>query len=176
MYCRAPTTAARETSPGNEEPASTSKVFGASGTERGAAGFTKILKPRGLAMHSFSPGIALPEHSWISGQVWNAARVLLSFPLGLIISVSFAATADAHSAPSGWLYPYQCCSGRDCQPVHGTAVKEGPEGYVVEITGEVIGYHDSRLKISPDGDFHLCMPPGSIRSRAICLFVPPRSF
>jgi hypothetical protein len=46
----------------------------------------------------------------------------------------------------------------------------------VEETGEVIGYQDSRLKPSPDGEFHLCLPSGRIRSRAICLFVPPRSF
>ncbi|MQW58648.1 hypothetical protein GHK59_21870 [Sinorhizobium meliloti] len=125
-------------------------------------------------MHSFSPGITHSERSWISGRVWNAARVLLSFPVTLIVYVP--AEADAHSAPSGWAYPYQCCSDRDCQPVHGAAVVEGPEGYVVEQTGEVIGYSDPRLKISPDDEFHLCMRPGSIRFRAICLFVPPRSF
>lgn len=127
-------------------------------------------------MHSFSPGIARSERSWISSQAWNPAGALLSFPLALLVGVSFAATADAHSAPSGWVYPYQCCSDRDCQPVHGAAVVEGPEGYVVEQTGEVIGYSDPRLKISPDDEYHLCMRPGSIRFRAICLFVPPRSF
>jgi hypothetical protein len=127
-------------------------------------------------MHSFSPVFDHGEQSEIFGHVWNAARLFLSVPLGLIVSMYFPTEAYAHSAPSGWFYPYQCCSDRDCQPVHGTAIKEGPEGYVVEKTGEVIGYHDPRLKISPDGDFHLCLPPGSMRARAICLFVPPRSF
>ena len=78
-------------------------------------------------------------------------------------------------APTGWAYPYQCCSDRDCQPVHGTEVTEGPDGYVIKGTGEVLPYSDPRLKDSPDGEFHLCAAPGK-RSAAICLFVPPRSF
>ncbi len=127
-------------------------------------------------MHSFSPKIGRSEHSWFSSQVWNAARVFLSVHLGLFVGMCFLVKADAHSAPSGWFYPYECCSDRDCQPVHGTAVRERPEGYLVQKTGEIIGYGDPRLKVSPDGDFHLCLPPGSIRARAICLFVPPRSF
>ncbi|WP_245451147.1 hypothetical protein [Borborobacter arsenicus] len=83
--------------------------------------------------------------------------------------------AWGHAAPSGWAYPYQCCSDRDCHPVHGH-VTEGPSGYVIEDTGEIVGYGDPRLKNSPDGEFHLCAPNGSAKPRAICLFVPPRSF
>jgi hypothetical protein len=127
-------------------------------------------------MHSFSSNTGHSEHSWFSCLMWNAARVFLSLPLGLFVSFCFPVKAVAHSAPSGWFYPYECCSDRDCQPVHGNAVRERREGYLVQKTGEIIGYRDPRLKVSPDGDFHLCLPPGSIRARAICLFVPPRSF
>lgn len=79
-------------------------------------------------------------------------------------------------APSGWLYPYQCCGDRDCQPIHGARVAEGPQGYVLQDTGETIGYRDSRVKNSPDGEFHLCIVKTQAASRTRCLFVPPRSY
>lgn len=105
----------------------------------------------------------------------GSMRVLrLALSLAAVLSGT-AFPSSAHMAPTGWAYPYQCCSDRDCQPVHGTEVTEGPDGYLIEETGEVLGYSDPRLKVSPDGEFHLCAAPGK-RSAAICLFVPPRSF
>lgn len=105
----------------------------------------------------------------------GSTRVLrLALSLAAVLSGT-AFPSSAHMAPTGWAYPYQCCSDRDCQPVHGTEVTEGPDGYLIEETGEVLGYSDPRLKVSPDGEFHLCAAPGK-RSAAICLFVPPRSF
>lgn len=85
-------------------------------------------------------------------------------------------TAGAHLAPSGWVYPVQCCSNRDCEPVHDARIIEGPQGYVVQDSGEIIGYRDERVKKSPDDEFHLCRAKSQVSSRAICLFVPPRSF
>ena len=82
----------------------------------------------------------------------------------------------AHQAPSGWTYPYACCSGQDCREVRDTAIGERPEGYVIKATGEVVGYEDRRIKYSPDGHYHWCSVAGSDTSRTICLFVPPRSF
>lgn len=90
-------------------------------------------------------------------------------------TVSVSYPSSAHMAPSGWTYPSQCCSDRDCKLVHGRAITEGPDGYVIEGTGEVLSYTDPRLRNSPDGEFHVCKTPGS-KSNAICLFVPPRSF
>lgn len=84
--------------------------------------------------------------------------------------------AYAHSAPSGWMYPTSCCSNQDCEAVHGNGILEGPLGYVVQDTGEIIGYMDVRIKESPDGEFHLCRAKKQPPSRTICLFVPPRSF
>jgi hypothetical protein len=96
-----------------------------------------------------------------------AAVAMLSSPV---------TSADAHAAPSGWIYPYQCCSDRDCQPVHHAEISEGPKGYVIGQTGEIVGYKDPRVRNSPDGEFHLCAIPGKTNAKAICLFVPPRSF
>lgn len=93
--------------------------------------------------------------------------------------------AEAHDAlptaakPQGWKYPFSCCSGYDCREVtsgpQGT-VREKPEGYVIAKTGEVVAYGDTRLKDSPNGEFHWCSVAGADDSRTICLFVPPRGF
>ena len=66
--------------------------------------------------------------------------------------------------------------GYDCRGVAHNAIGERPEGYVIEGTGEVIGYTDSRIKNSPDGMFHWCSVAGANDGHTICLFVPPRGF
>lgn len=84
--------------------------------------------------------------------------------------------ARAHDAPTGWKYPYSCCSLLDCRPVSSKAISEKPEGYQIQSTGEMVGYQDTRLKESPDGEYHWCSVAGGEKSRTICLFVPPRSY
>jgi hypothetical protein len=80
------------------------------------------------------------------------------------------------SKPEGWSYPFACCSGYDCRMVPQTSISERPDGYVIDRTGEVVGYQDARLKNSPDGEYHWCSVAGSDNGRTICLFVPPRSY
>jgi len=82
----------------------------------------------------------------------------------------------AHDAPLGWSYPFACCSGIDCRQVAIADIEEGPEGYVIRGTGEVLPYGDRRLKDSPDGEFHWCSVAGANDGRTIYLFVPPRGF
>ncbi|MCF3640931.1 hypothetical protein LXM94_13215 [Rhizobium sp. TRM95111] len=82
----------------------------------------------------------------------------------------------AHDAPSGWSYPYSCCSDNDCRPVATKSISEKPGGYVVNVTGEVVPYTDTRVRVSPDGEFHWCSVAGKEKGRTICLFVPPRAF
>jgi hypothetical protein len=84
--------------------------------------------------------------------------------------------ARAHEAPKGWSYPFSCCSGYDCREVSSKAIGEGPKGYVIKGTGEVVSYSDARLKNSPDGEYHWCSFEGADNTRTICLFVPPHSF
>ncbi|WP_295806690.1 hypothetical protein [uncultured Nitratireductor sp.] len=84
--------------------------------------------------------------------------------------------AGAHEAESGWRYPYACCSDRDCREVTDAAVSEGPQGYMIKVTGEILPYTDKRVRNSPDGVFHWCSVAGKNDTRTICLFVPPRSF
>lgn len=94
----------------------------------------------------------------------------------LFVTVLWTTSAGAHDAPTGWRYPFSCCSGFDCRPVDAKAISERPEGYVIQNTGEVVRYSDARLKNSPDGEFHWCSVAGAQDSRTICLFVPPRSY
>ena len=56
------------------------------------------------------------------------------------------------------------------------SVSEKPQGYVINVTGEVVPYQDTRVRNSPDGDFHWCSVAGKDNTRTICLFVPPRAF
>ena len=88
----------------------------------------------------------------------------------------FALPASGHDAPSGWSYPYACCSMNDCRPVATKAISERPEGFVINVTGEVVPYRDTRVRPSPDGEFHWCSVAGGEGGRTICLFVPPRAY
>ncbi|MGO8241251.1 hypothetical protein ACC806_34505 [Rhizobium ruizarguesonis] len=90
-----------------------------------------------------------------------------------------AGTVQAHDAPAGWRYDLKCCSGIDCREVNhdpGVRVKETPEGYLISTTGETISYRDTRIRQSPDGEYHWCSSGGLDTSRTICLYVPPRGY
>lgn len=94
----------------------------------------------------------------------------------LVSLLALAGPVRAHDAPSGWSYPFKCCSGYDCRPVATSAVSERPEGYVINNTGEVVSYTDKRVRFSPDGEYHWCSMGGKDTGSTICLFVPPRFF
>lgn len=94
----------------------------------------------------------------------------------LIVAGLWPAVGKAHDAPSGWSYPFSCCSSQDCRPVAAKAISERPQGYVINVTGEVVPYADKRIRSSPDGEYHWCSVAGEARSRTLCLFVPPHSY
>lgn len=110
----------------------------------------------------------------------------ISIPLWLLVcwlfaQVFFWATeANAHDAtptaaqPTGWAYPGNCCSGIDCRQVPASAIIEGPNGYTIKATGEVIPMTDPKVKMSPDGEFHWCSQQGRDDGKTICLFTPGR--
>lgn len=104
--------------------------------------------------------------SRITIQVLSASSFLLFVPQAVI----------AHDAPTGWSYPFSCCSNFDCRQVSAKTISERPEGYVITNTGEVVNYADARIKDSPDGEYHWCSVAGEKSSRTICLFVPPKGY
>lgn len=114
------------------------------------------------------PGPSPTKKYWLGDPFFN---ILL---LGLVLS---ATAAVAHDAPTGWKYPWACCSNMDCKQVPKEAIKERPEGYVIANTGEVVGYLDKRVRQSPDGEYHWCAHQAGIDAgHTICLFVPPKGF
>lgn len=114
--------------------------------------------------------------------VLPARRAMMAFCALGLSTLGSAMPALGHDAmptaakPQGWKYPFSCCSDYDCRAVSEAAISERPEGYVIDGTGEVVGYQDVRLKNSPDGEFHWCSVAGANDGRTICLFVPPRSY
>jgi hypothetical protein len=105
--------------------------------------------------------------------------------LAAAVALSLVATlpARAHQAtnaagqPTGWDYPWSCCSNMDCKQVEARAISERPEGYVIQSTGEVVAYADKRVKDSPDGEYHWCAHQAGLDAgHTICLFVPPKGF
>ena len=100
------------------------------------------------------------------------ARTLAIFAVFPLTGIS----ASAHDAPSGWTYPLACCSGYDCREVDDADVVEGPKGYVIKVTGEVIPMTSRKVRPSPDGVFHWCSVAGKDDGATICLFVPPRGY
>lgn len=95
------------------------------------------------------------------GMILAAAALLIAWMIE---------TAQGHD----W-YPPDCCSGCDCRPVAAEDVRVTAGGWLVVSTGEVIGFHDGKLRPSRDGGFHRCSPayckPGAA-DRTICLFAP----
>ena len=94
----------------------------------------------------------------------------------LLLPCALPVSLLAHDAPSGWSYPYACCSDKDCRQVPASTISERPEGYLIRATGEVVSYSDRRVKTSPDGVYHRCSVAGKEGTRTICLFVPPKLF
>lgn len=110
-------------------------------------------------------------------SVRRAASLLIALGIAcLALFIFIPSSARAHDAPTGWRYPWACCSNQDCRMVPYEAIREGGHGYVIEATGEVVPYADKRVRDSPDGEFHWCSEAGGDHSRTICLFVPPRSY
>lgn len=103
-----------------------------------------------------------------------AQYILTVLFAGCLFMALFGGKAQSHDAPAGWAYPGNCCSGVDCREVPDADIIEGARGYEIRKTHELIPMTDPKVKMSPDGRFHLCTVGGLDDSRTICLFVPGR--
>lgn len=109
--------------------------------------------------------------------LWLMSAIAVGCFIGALVT-----GARAHEAPSGWKYPLECCSNRDCTEVPASRVSEGPQGYRVTL---LPGDHDfitaaasylipyASTKPSPDGVFHICILPNM---SWICFFAGARGF
>ncbi len=104
----------------------------------------------------------------------KACAIGTFFAALFFIALVMCGRVRAHDAPTGWSYPFSCCSTTDCRRVPADWIREQPDGFTIVMTGEIVGHQDARIKQSPDGEYHWCSVAGSNDSRTICLFVPPR--
>lgn len=89
-----------------------------------------------------------------------ARQAAVAFVLGLLLGPG----ALAH----GWYDP-ACCSDRDCAR-YPAEVTETGKAYVLA-DGRYVDMGDPRIRLSADGDFHVCERPDK---SIICLYVPGR--
>lgn len=104
----------------------------------------------------------------------------------LVVTLSsIVPMANAHDAPLGWAYGWECCNTTDCRQVSGSASKsyvtitEVTGGYRVNRPGttpEFIPWDSPKVKSSKDGEYHWCSSGGSDTTNTICLYVPNRSY
>jgi hypothetical protein len=86
-------------------------------------------------------------------------------------------TAAAHD----W-YPVNCCSGNDCFQVIDEKIIEDLGNGVYRVGPVTQLVQGSDVKVSQDGQWHICTPgwpigkPLAPETRIRCLFVPPRGF
>lgn len=106
----------------------------------------------------------------------TAARtvlILMGLSAALIAAVLIIWSVQKARAHS--FYEMRCCSGSlDCRPVPDGAISETPTGYRINATGEVVPYNDTRIRQSPDQQFHWCSVAGEPDSRTLCIYSPGR--
>ncbi len=81
----------------------------------------------------------------------------LQTTLFAVLTVTPPAADDAKPAaaqPNGWTYPFSCCSVFDCREIRERVAVEDPIGSPIKVIGEFITSRDTRIKSSPDGQFH----------------------
>lgn len=110
-----------------------------------------------------------PEHRVF--KIILAALLVLFFLVGFGIGLAWS-----HEAPTGWKYPFACCSNHDCRAVDEKDIVEDARGFTIAGTHELLQTSDPRIRQSPDGEYHWCSVAGADDSRTICLFVPPRGY
>lgn len=106
------------------------------------------------------------------------AGISMVVGLGIGIGVAILAMptpAKAHQAPSGWQYPYECCSDHDCYQITRDDIEIVDDGYLIKASRDHQIVPFSRAKASPDGGWHRCSVGGDPEAWTLCLFVPEGS-
>jgi len=108
-------------------------------------------------------------------------RVLATITIAIMLAAGTTHTR-AHQAPTGWDYPFECCSEADCAPIDASAVREIRTGFVVTIAPGrhpmwpterreplVLEIPHQNTRQSPDGFWHLCINDAG---ELLCFFAP----
>ena len=95
---------------------------------------------------------------------------MLMLALGIIFGAIVGKAYGHH------FYSVACCDDGDCFPLKPGEVRFVKEGYLVMPqnflkTPVLVPHGSSKIKASPDGNFHSCTPPKS-PNWVVCLYVP----
>lgn len=89
----------------------------------------------------------------------------LQTTLFAVLTVTPPAADDAKPAaaqPNGWTYPFSSCRVFGCLEIRERVVVEDPIGYPIKVIGELITSRDTRIKNSPDRQFHQSAVSGPV--------------
>lgn len=81
----------------------------------------------------------------------------------VVVLLLLVGPALAHDAPSGWQYPTECCSDRDCKQISCVKLEAMIQ------SGQVPA---SIIRKSGDTDCHLCQQPFASTNKYYCAFRP----
>lgn len=88
---------------------------------------------------------------------WLVALGTLCIALLILLAMAYGLT-QAHEAMSGWQYPADCCSDRDCHEYPAENVEIRGDGFLLK-SGLYIPR--TKARVSPDGHYHICEYPSS---------------
>jgi hypothetical protein len=113
---------------------------------------------------------------FLGGFMTGLHKALWIYRACIVLAVAFALLAiwahpaRGHQAASGWTYPIECCSDRDCYLIESKYVHETQEGWDIAPSEGGGFVPRGKERQSPDGAYHLCR---SVTSGAIlCFFAP----
>jgi len=78
-----------------------------------------------------------------------------------------------HTAPSGFVYPQECCGGADCRPIVCSTVQDRPDGSVNWLG---LLFPREQVKVSRDASCHVCVTYDSAAGAhrvPHCIFLSP---
>lgn len=106
----------------------------------------------------------------------RAACAVPGIAAAALLLAALTLSAQAHMAPSGWMYDVACCSGIDCRQIPASAIRQNSAGYVIRATGELIPFGDRRIRNSKDQYYHWCSIGGRPDTKTVCLYRPAAEF
>jgi hypothetical protein len=105
--------------------------------------------------------------------------------LGIVMIALLVQSAPGMTAE---LYDFACCPNDDCHSAQSDTVALTPNGYHVESLNIIVPPDDSRIRVSKDGQFHICtrstatpdmsqtIVERNVKRRILkCLYVPATS-
>jgi hypothetical protein len=74
-----------------------------------------------------------------------------------------------------WLYDSKCCADKDCHPVPCEEIQDIATGWIWRPLGHAaVLFKKNALKVSPDGNCHVCHLGYGPGENGLCTYLPSR--